>query len=95
MPKALQLVLTASQREELIRTRDQHPKAYLREKAAALLKISDGQSARQVATRGLLKERDPETVSEWVSGYKQKGLAGLRVKAGRGRKPAFSPTASD
>ena len=92
MPTALQLALTTSQREELLRMRERHPKAYMRERAAALLKISAGQSARQVAMHGLLKQRDPETVSDWVKAYQASGIAGLELKAGRGRKPVFFPT---
>ena len=44
------------------RMRDKSGKAYLREKAGALLKIAQGQSASAVARTGLLKERRPETV---------------------------------
>ena len=35
-----------------------------------------------------------ETISEWISRYECGGVEGLRVQAGRGRKPAFSPCAS-
>ena len=63
----------------------------MRERAAALLKIAEGQSGRQVAHHGLLKPRGPDTVYEWCTRYKRDGLAGLIVKPGRGRKPAWSP----
>ena len=36
------LVLTADQRQQLRHLRDHAPKAYVRERAAALLKIADG-----------------------------------------------------
>ena len=36
---------TETQRQELERARDTHPKAYVRERAAALLKIAGGTSA--------------------------------------------------
>ncbi len=95
MAKPLVLVLTDSQRLELERMRDTHPLPYFRERAAALLKVADGQSARQVAEHGLLKQRYHETVAEWVKRYQAKGLAGLAIKPGRGRKPAFSPKYAD
>ena len=43
------LVLSARQRAELARLRDRHPKPYLRERAAALLKLADGWPCRLVA----------------------------------------------
>lgn len=92
MAQPLTFNLSPQQRRELEHTRDHHPKAYMRERAAALLKIADGLSGRQVALSGLLKRRNPDTVYAWVRRYRQEGLAGLQVRAGRGRKPAFSPT---
>jgi transposase len=88
------LTLTPEQRAQLERMRDQHPKAYLRERAAALLKIAQGYSIRRVALHGLLRPREPETVGDWLDRYLAEGVAGLRVRPGRGRKPAFfSPRA--
>jgi transposase len=49
--------------------------------------------ARQVALSGLLKPRDPDTVYSWIRRYQAEGLDGLLIKPGRGRKPAFSPSA--
>jgi hypothetical protein len=34
----------------------------------------------------------PDTLSDWIAAYRYKGLAGLLVHPGRGRKPAFSPS---
>ena len=85
------LVLSAGQRDELLRLRDYHPKPYLRERAAALLKLADGWSLALVAAQGLLRPRDPETVSAWLARYHAEGAAGLAIRKGRGRKPAFSP----
>jgi transposase len=70
------------------------PKAYVRMKAAAILKVAAGQSMRQVALYGLLHPVAEETVREWIRRYLHEGLVGLLVKPGRGRKPAFSPCAS-
>ena len=93
MPKALSLALTDEQRTMFIEMRDHHPKAYLRERAAALLKIAAGQVGYQVAAEGLLKRRRRDTLYTWVARYRQQGLAGLYLRRGRGRKPAFSPSA--
>ena len=92
MAKPLILTFTLAQRLELIETRDKHLLPYMRERAAALLKIADGCSGRQVALHGLLKPRWPDTVYAWVEQYEAKGIAGLLIKPGRGRKPAFSPS---
>jgi len=94
MPKPLRLVLGEKQVLELKRVRDHDPEPHMREKAAALLKIGDGQAGRAVALHGLLKHRRPDTVYAWVRRYQVGGIASLRVKPGRGRKPAFSPCAS-
>ncbi len=91
MASTYKLVLTNEQRAELEQLRDHHPKPYVRERAAALLKVAAGQSIRQVALRGLLKRRNPETVTEWVLRYLAEGPAGLLVRSGRGRKPSFYP----
>lgn len=87
------LELSDEQRAELQRARDRHPKAHMREKAAALLKVADGQSPHAVAKQGLLKGRDPDTVYRWLDRYEAGGLEGLLVKPGRGRTAVFSPSA--
>lgn len=92
MPRQLAVTLTDEQRRELEQTRDHHELPYMREKAAAILKIAGGQSGRDVALHGLLQHRRPDTVYEWVHRYQAEGLAGLVVQDGRGRKPAFSPS---
>lgn len=91
MPKVTKLCLAAEQIEELTTARTRHPKAYVREKAAAILKVKQGQSIRQVALYGLYKRRSEHTVKGWIADYLVGGLAGLLVKMGRGRKPAFFP----
>lgn len=92
MPRILQLHLSADQQRELEKLRDQHPQPHMREKAAALLKIAAGQNGLQVAQHGLLKRRDSDTIYRWVARYQAEGVEGLRVRKGRGRKPAFSPS---
>jgi hypothetical protein len=56
------LVPTGGQRAELAHARDRHPEPYLRERAAALLKVAAGQGPRSVALGGLLRPRRPDTV---------------------------------
>lgn len=89
MPRTL--VLSDADRTALVRLRDTAPKAYLRERAAALLKVADGHPAAQVARDGLLRARDPDTLYTWLNRYRDEGEAGLTIRPGRGRKPAFSP----
>jgi hypothetical protein len=85
------VILEDYERITLQEMRDHHPKAYMRERAAALLKIEAGWSIHRVAQSGLLKKREWETVASWVKGYATQGLGGLYLRAGRGRKPAFPP----
>jgi hypothetical protein len=71
------LRLTAAQRRELEAARDHAEQPQVRERAAALLKIADGQTPHAVARHGLLKPRDPDTVYGWLDIYEADGLAGL------------------
>lgn len=91
MPAPLQLALSPAQRAELIALRDRGQPAHVREKAAAVLQVADGASARAVARSGLLRPRRRETVGRWVAGYRARGIAAFAIGPGRGRKPAFSP----
>jgi len=94
MDSPFALELTAAQVQELEQVRDHHPKAYMRVKAAGILKVWSGTSRRQVAKSSLLKPVRRETVQCWIVRYQHDGVAGLLVQPGRGRKPAFSPCAS-
>jgi transposase len=80
------LELSEEQRRELDDMRDHHPTAYLRERAAALLKIADGMSALAVAHGGLLRRRKPDTVYGWLNAYQEKGTKGLFQRSRRGGK---------
>jgi hypothetical protein len=86
------LVLSDTQRSELLWTRDHATKSYLRERAAALLKIAQGTPGAWVARDGLLRPREPMTVYDWMNRYEARGMPGLTIRPGRGRKPAFSPS---
>ncbi len=92
MPRLRCLALSDDQRRELLDLRDHAPEPYLRERAAALLMIAVGLPAAVVARQGLLRPRKPDTVYAWLDRYQAEGSAGLRVRPGRGRKPAFSPS---
>ncbi len=87
------LVLAPAERQELEHVRDHDPKPYMREKAAALIKIAEGVSPHAVAQHGLLKPRDPDSVYDWLGRYQKGGVAALRIRQGRGRKPAYFPQA--
>jgi len=95
MANPLAIRLTEAERRELEHMRDHAGKAYLREKAAALLKIAAGQSGLQVGLHGLLRPRAADTIYRWVKRYQAEGLGGLVIRAGRGRKAAFSPSVHD
>ena len=95
MAKPLELDLTDQQRHELEQLRAHAPKPYVRERAAALLKVADGDSTRHVAAHGLLRPRWHRTIGRWAERFLAQGPAGLLVRTGRGRKPAFSPSAVD
>lgn len=83
------LVLSPAQRAELAGARDRDRRPYLRECAAALLKVADGQTAHRVARHGLLRPRDPDTLYRWLDVYARDGLAGLvqRPCGHRGHSP--------
>lgn len=82
------LILESHERLALEHARDCEPRAYLREQAAALLKIADGQTAHQVARTGLLKPRQPKTVYRWLNAFVQQRHLQVRPACRR----AFSPT---
>ncbi len=79
MPLRRTLQLSASQRQDLLAARDHDARPYVRERAAALLKIADGQSAHAVARHGLLKPRDPDTVYSWLTWYEKLGVRSLSL----------------
>jgi hypothetical protein len=89
MPRTFSL--TASEQHALERLRATSPQPYVRERAAALLQIAQGAAPSHVARHGLLQPRDPDTVYAWLDRYLVEGIAGLTIRPGRGRTPAFSP----
>jgi transposase len=95
MPGKLVIELSEEQRAELIDMRDHAMKLYLRERAAAILKIADGISGMEVARNRMNKPHWQDTIYEWVKRYRADGIAGLKVKPGSGRKPAFFPSVQE
>ena len=95
MAKRHTLALTDEQKDALRELRDNGKPAYLRERAAAMLKITAGMSPHKVAMTGLLKKRKPDTVYTWLSRFREHGIPGLFQKSGRGRKPAFAPKSEE
>src|SRR5260221_985776 len=91
MAQPFSVTFSPAQVQELEQVRDHHPLAYVRVKAAGILKVRQGQSMRQVAKSGLLKSVRRETVKAWIVRYQHDGVAGLLVQPGPWRKPPFSP----
>jgi hypothetical protein len=92
MPQPLKLELSEAQRRELETVRDHHELPYLRERAAAILKVAEGHSGYQTARNLLNRAHWQDTIYEWVKRYQAAGVEGLKIRSGRGRKPAFSPS---
>lgn len=92
MARRTEVELSSEQEAELRYVRDRHLKSHMRERAAAVLKVADGESVNQVAEHGLLRRHEPETVSHWIRQYLAEGLNGWEIKSGRGRKPGFFPS---
>ena len=77
------LDVTCEQIDELKIALKLHPKPYVRTRALAILCIVKGMCIKEVAN---IVEADRHTVSRWIDAYKTRGLNGLIVKYGRGRK---------
>src|ERR1051325_9750042 len=73
------LALKTREQRELEHYRDHDARPYVRERCGALLKIAQGETPHAVATQGLLKPRDPDTVYGWLQLYESEGVAALVV----------------
>jgi hypothetical protein len=93
MSERRRVALTEDQRAELLAVVKRDPRPSVRERASAVLPVGDGAVAAQVAAQGWLVRRDPDTVSGWLDRYAARGVAGLTIAPGRGRKPRLSPPA--
>ena len=54
-----------------------HPHPDARERCAALLQIAGGRCPHWVAKHGLLVERDPDSMYQWLHWYQEHGIACL------------------
>jgi len=95
MGKRVRIELTAKQRQELQQVRDHHAKPFMRERAAGVLKVAEGQVLSEVAQKGLLKRHEPETLRKWIDSYLREGIKGWFIKPGRGRRGNFPPSTPD
>jgi transposase len=57
-------------------------------RARVILLLADGQSLKATAKESGLTVRNAR---KWVWRFLEEGIAGLKDKGGRGRKPVFSP----
>ena len=90
MPKRYEIVLGEQEKQKLESWVKNPPSPYLRERARAILKVSEGETIQ--ATAGKLRIRvHRNAVSEWVKRFLSDRLEGLKIKKGRGRKAIFSP----
>jgi len=99
--KKYHLQITEAERASLNRWLKNPPKPYLRERARAILLVADaraillvadGQEGQAVA-KHLRVRVHRTTIGEWVKRFQAEGVAGLKIKTGRGRKPIFFPSA--
>ena len=68
-----------------------HDKSYFRHRCDSLLLSNRGYGVGALAA---LFQTRTHTVRGWMDSWLSKGLAGLYIQAGRGRKPAITPTDS-
>lgn len=90
MPKRYTIVLTEKEKQTLTRWLKNPPRPYLRERARAILQVAQGTPIEDTAAH-LRVRVHRNAVSEWVRRFLAERLLGLKIKAGRGRKPVFFP----
>lgn len=95
MAKRHTLNLTDEEKATLRKLRNNGKQTYIRERAAAMLKIASGLSPHKVAMEGLLRKRKADTVYEWLRRFRENGISGLYQNSGRGRKPAYAPKSEE
>jgi transposase len=91
MPKRYKIVLSEQEKQKLEGWLKNPPSRYLRERARAILKVSQGETIEATAQK-LRVRVHRNAVSEWVQRFLTDRLEGLKIKLGRGRKAVFSPT---
>ena len=91
MPKRYEIVLSEQEEQKLQSWLKNPPRLYLRERARAILNVSQGETIEATAQK-LRVRVHRNAVSEWVQRFLAERLEGLKIKVGRGRKAVFSPT---
>lgn len=84
------LRLTDEQKSQLQKWVKNPPRPYLRPRAWAILLVASGTPIYQVAGDHRVRAHR-STVGQWVQRFRAAGPAGLKIKPGRGRKPAYAP----
>lgn len=90
MPKRYEVVLSEQEKQKLEGWIKNPPSPYLRERARAILKVSQGETIQARAEK-LRVRVHRNAVSEWVKRFLSERLEGLKIRRGRGRKAIFSP----
>jgi transposase len=83
------ITLTEPEMETLEQGSRNHGKPYFRQRCESLLLSHRGYQVGQIAT---LFQTRPHTVRQWMDTWLDKGLSGLYIQAGRGRKATIKDT---
>jgi transposase len=78
--------------QQLQQLADQEPRADLAKRLRTIALAKQGFTAPEIATCTGFSRR---AAQKWVERYNREGLAGLKTKPGRGRKPPLSPEEAD
>jgi transposase len=78
--------------QQLQQLADQEPRADLAKRLRTIVLAKRSYTAREIATCTGFSRR---SVQEWVARYNREGLAGLKTRAGRGRKPPLTAEEAD
>ncbi|WP_162053537.1 helix-turn-helix domain-containing protein, partial [Pontibacter pamirensis] len=88
MGKIRTIELSAAHRQELEQGYRSGKSHAFRLRCHLVLLKSEGRTSEQVAQ---IVKVNPVTVNNWLTRYQAEGMAGLKTKPGRGRKPVFEP----
>jgi len=78
--------------QQLQQLADQEPRADLAKRLRTITLAKRGYTAPEIATCTGFSRR---VVQTWVARYNAEGLAGLKTRSGRGRKPPLTPEEAD
>ena len=84
----MKVALGVGQRTELQTAAKTDGTPSVRVKALAILNLADGRTATDVAA---IFRTSRQSLAEWLRAYQREGIAGLRVKPGRGRRRRADP----